>query len=1179
MYNLKLASHNITLNEATNSLKTKRIFFQPKLTINQPNDIYEQEADAMAEKVMRMPDPATNDNLFFKPAISTIQHKCAHCEEEEKQAQRKEGANDDSVSPVHVIQPVPNIIPSRPTIQSKCANCKEEEKLQRKEMPEEDELIEETLLQTKLIQNKQQGFETENKLQAKESETTNSKEVSNNVEQILRSGGAQMDVPTRLFMEERFGYDFKNVQIHNDASAHRSSAGINAKAYTHQNHVVFGKDYYRPHSVEGKQLLAHELTHVIQQNENVNLKKIQLKPGEKKQYSFHIKVPASITQQPLIIAMYRQAYGIADPSVIIKGTWTGMPSDEKLATLAGRELTFSIDQSLYDQNVQKLHPEFNNARDNNEEQDADKKRQEDFSTTAPELKKEIVDEIDKEFYKRSGKEPGYKIQPGDKDDIALWKQIQTEVLKEKQIIDNMPPAVKELFKGPLLITPDNYKDVARIAYKLSQLSYGELEDYKNKINAAAADLSTFESAIDRYIEEVKQRKEDTEAQDKLIQKLYGLEALYQKYKKWNRSDPTETQALNEELKANNFPGGILEFEKFIADYLHAFRTETVKIGLDILMRYESVLYKEGLRYQNPSEVGALYQQLAPLRAEYPQFEKNAREYNDFQQEKADYEERKRLPGNGGIEGPSKEREAAADLAGKEALKHREAERQSVIAISGTFPILKEDNLPLDRRLDKAAMAKADTTQLMALLKVHIEARREDIKKTEDTITSDPDKIFTLDKLLEASVKQQNIEPTSIFGQIVQDKISIIKRTDIIIGFLVAVFAIALTILSFGTGIIAAGAAVTAFGLSSILAYQEFKKYESEHAAYGAGLLSDDPSLVWLIVSIAGAALDLGQAVKAVKAISPLAKTLDATKDLIAFNEGIKALEKAGEIDSKIARNVEQAALARTKAAEAAKSLSNTLISKTYSFPGPLADPDLYRDVVKLAFYKIKEGGLAFQQFALEVRQARTAAKMADFTADELVLLKRAYEEGKAFTSEAELIKYLKQTPLSGKSIILDENMLIARDKVARGIPLQEGEKRMMDYLKANPDAKLAVPEELYDKVAGKMNTSDLSIIDTTSKAGSTEYDTVIKLLEDNKVGATKGVEDRRLITEALFAKTDPGVTPSFVTHDAGIYKRLYMLDKTDPNALKKLGKSLADVFPDGFDVVINGKKLRVIPVK
>jgi Domain of unknown function (DUF4157)/OmpA family len=66
---------------------TKNLFFQPKLTINNSNDQFEKEADAMADKVMRMPQPL----IQAKPIpINSVQRKCAHCEEEEKQMQRKE---------------------------------------------------------------------------------------------------------------------------------------------------------------------------------------------------------------------------------------------------------------------------------------------------------------------------------------------------------------------------------------------------------------------------------------------------------------------------------------------------------------------------------------------------------------------------------------------------------------------------------------------------------------------------------------------------------------------------------------------------------------------------------------------------------------------------------------------------------------------------------------------------------------------------------------------------------------------------------------------------------------------------------------------------------------------------------------------------------------------------------
>lgn len=74
--------------------RNRGVFFkpllQPKLTVNQPNDIYEQEADAVADQVMRMPVTRAHEQSFFQPAISSLQRKCTHCEEEERRMQRKE---------------------------------------------------------------------------------------------------------------------------------------------------------------------------------------------------------------------------------------------------------------------------------------------------------------------------------------------------------------------------------------------------------------------------------------------------------------------------------------------------------------------------------------------------------------------------------------------------------------------------------------------------------------------------------------------------------------------------------------------------------------------------------------------------------------------------------------------------------------------------------------------------------------------------------------------------------------------------------------------------------------------------------------------------------------------------------------------------------------------------------
>ena len=85
------------------------------------------------------------------------------------------------------------------------------------------------------------------------------------VHEVLRSSGQPLDPATRAFMEPRFGHDFSRVQVYADASAEQSAREVNAHAYTVGNSVVFGAGRFAPETSEGRRLIAHELTHVVQQ--------------------------------------------------------------------------------------------------------------------------------------------------------------------------------------------------------------------------------------------------------------------------------------------------------------------------------------------------------------------------------------------------------------------------------------------------------------------------------------------------------------------------------------------------------------------------------------------------------------------------------------------------------------------------------------------------------------------------------------------------------------------------------------------------------------------------------------------------------------------------------------------------------------------------------------------------
>lgn len=87
------------------------------------------------------------------------------------------------------------------------------------------------------------------------------------VRDVLSQPGKPLHQSTRTSMEGRFGYDFSQVRVHTDGKAAKSAQSVNARAYTVGSNVVFGSGQYSPSSRSGQHLLAHELTHVVQQSQ------------------------------------------------------------------------------------------------------------------------------------------------------------------------------------------------------------------------------------------------------------------------------------------------------------------------------------------------------------------------------------------------------------------------------------------------------------------------------------------------------------------------------------------------------------------------------------------------------------------------------------------------------------------------------------------------------------------------------------------------------------------------------------------------------------------------------------------------------------------------------------------------------------------------------------------------
>jgi uncharacterized protein DUF4157 len=118
------------------------------------------------------------------------------------------------------------------------------------------------------LQKKCAGCEEDDKLNVRKKSETSSAPISSVPDAFVSSleTGQPLDRATRDYFEPWFGADFSHVRVHAGRRASESASSINARAYTLGSKVVFGAGQYRPETGEGKRLIAHELTHVVQQS-------------------------------------------------------------------------------------------------------------------------------------------------------------------------------------------------------------------------------------------------------------------------------------------------------------------------------------------------------------------------------------------------------------------------------------------------------------------------------------------------------------------------------------------------------------------------------------------------------------------------------------------------------------------------------------------------------------------------------------------------------------------------------------------------------------------------------------------------------------------------------------------------------------------------------------------------
>ncbi|MEK7728899.1 MAG: DUF4157 domain-containing protein, partial [candidate division KSB1 bacterium] len=196
--------------------------------------------------------------------------------------QRQVGEEEEEPLQAKALSSAPHLQRKCPACESgggTCPECAEEEKLQREPLAAEI---------TPLIQRQTEMPEEEETLQTKPS-SSHTPQVTPNISaniNAMRGNGQPLPASARAFFEPRFGVDFSGVRVHTNGRAAETSRAVNARAFTVGKDVAFGGGQYAPESSEGRKLLAHELTHVVQQQKiSPNGAKIQSQKGEARHFA------------------------------------------------------------------------------------------------------------------------------------------------------------------------------------------------------------------------------------------------------------------------------------------------------------------------------------------------------------------------------------------------------------------------------------------------------------------------------------------------------------------------------------------------------------------------------------------------------------------------------------------------------------------------------------------------------------------------------------------------------------------------------------------------------------------------------------------------------------------------------------------------------------------------------
>jgi hypothetical protein len=542
-----------------------------------------------------------------------------------------------------------------------------------------------------------------------------------------------------------------------------------------------------------------------------------------------------------------------------------------------------------------------------------------------------------------------------------------------------------------------------------ELSPAEMADFKSKTTAESSNPKDIENSLRKYIKDRNQRKKENDQRESITSSLKGADMLevYHKYKTYKKSQrAVEDYPLNPNHKGPA-PANLLqeasrdfnvfeqaakamgyttkEFVKLVKNYELAFRKETVHIAEDALQKYKHTLFEQKKKLLEDTFLTNLLGKIKASKA------------------KESYEEsQKATPYFYDRNSPQQDKEFSVKMNALSRSKKLEG-NAAIKKLSSETPLIDNNGF------NKEAFAKIETKrELHDFLEKYINKQEVNIARVIKNLHSDQSlSIYGYASLLEKSKEQQGVAKGSIFDLIIADKESEESTKHIIEGLLIGALAVALGLLSFGTGTVAVLLAAGNFALGAYLTYEEIEAYRTQLAAYEVNISESEPSAVWVIIAVVGSVLDVAAVAKISKTLVSAGRTFELTKDIgktekVLIEAGldpatrkkvIKALESDLARVKTLENKIQQNTVKQTEIKTEFNKSSREFLQATATFNTGInlaALPEL----VRLADLGIKRGITTFEGFLLELQLKNVIKSVDSLTDDELKIIKDAFSKVK-----------------------------------------------------------------------------------------------------------------------------------------------------------------------------------------